>query len=466
MMHNLWLWCYNWSFISVWGDMFVLWLLCTLFPFSALTVILLIQFSSAFTFHWKALCHNYCLPASVPKILCMAHVICFINLVYESVISWQGCSCPFFGLTFSCLYKWLHKSLLIIRTYVIEKRIVRHESSYFAFLHHLRLFFWHWMVFVSSPSTPFVALSMSYQHIYYKHYYYYYYYYYVFLIYSCQLLIRWLSSGASRSQQEIKQFTPALYECCMLLLLLLLLPSSSLPSSSSSSLSLPSSLLFSKYSFPFCGCEVLTALLEQIKVFWYMILFRFVYSSWLLEELAASKSLVLRPWRWRWNVPSECWYLSYQAAWSHIDEDCVHHSCCSENLISYLIFCTFKCTATSLPILFIVFEINQLVCIVLRYLVRQQSWLSSEEESVINVADSSSSMDMSTYMSSSLDWSQPITRAEESLELKWDDDENKSDDDDDDQSQRPLELKVNPTNTVDQPIDGKLCYDVMTWVWH
>jgi len=69
-------------------------------------------------------------------------------------------------------------------------------------------------------------------------------------------------------------------------------------------------------------------------------------------------------------------------------------------------------------------------------------------------------------MSSSLDWSQPITRAEESLELKWDDDENKSDDDDDDQSQRPLELKVNPTNTVDQPIDGKLCYDVMTWVWH
>jgi hypothetical protein len=68
-------------------------------------------------------------------------------------------------------------------------------------------------------------------------------------------------------------------------------------------------------------------------------------------------------------------------------------------------------------------------------------------------------------MSSSLDWSQPITRAEESLELKWDDDEDKSDDDDD-QTQRPLEMKVNPTNTAEQPIDGKLCYDVMTWVWH
>lgn len=83
---------------------------------------------------------------------------------------------------------------------------------------------------------------------------------------------------------------------------------------------------------------------------------------------------------------------------------------------------------------------------------------------MINVADSSSSMDTSTHMSSSLDWSQPVTRTEESLELKWDDDEDKSDDDD--QSQRPLEMKVNPTNTVEQPIDGKLCYDVMTWVWH
>ena len=84
---------------------------------------------------------------------------------------------------------------------------------------------------------------------------------------------------------------------------------------------------------------------------------------------------------------------------------------------------------------------------------------------MINVADSSSSMDMSTHMSSSLDWSQPITRTEESLELKWDDEENKSGDDDD-QSQRPLEMKVNPTNTIEQPIDGKLCYDVMTWVGH
>ena len=142
----------------------------------------------------------------------------------------------------------------------------------------------------------------------------------------------------------------------------------------------------------------------------------------------------------------------------------VRHSYCSENLISYLIFCTFQCTATSLPILFIVFEISQSVCIIIWYLVPQQAWLSSEEESVINVADSSSSMDMSTHMSSSLDWSQPITRAEDSLELKWDDDEDKSDDDD--QSQRPLEMKVNPTNTVEHPVDGKSCYDTMTWVGH
>ena len=124
--------------------------------------------------------------------------------------------------------------------------------------------------------------------------------------------------------------------------------------------------------------------------------------------------------------------------------------------MSYLTFCTFKCAATSLSIIFIVFEISLLVCIIIQYLI-------SEEESVINVADSSSSMDMSTHMSSSLDWSQPITRAEESLELKWDDDEDKSDDDD--QSQRPLEMKVNTTNTVEQPIDGKLWDDVMTWVW-
>jgi hypothetical protein len=82
---------------------------------------------------------------------------------------------------------------------------------------------------------------------------------------------------------------------------------------------------------------------------------------------------------------------------------------------------------------------------------------------VINVADSSSSMDTSTHMSSSLDWSQPLTRTEESLELKWDDDDKS---DDDDQSQRPLEMKVNPTNTVEQPTNGRLCYDVMTCVWH
>jgi hypothetical protein len=84
----------------------------------------------------------------------------------------------------------------------------------------------------------------------------------------------------------------------------------------------------------------------------------------------------------------------------------------------------------------------------------------SKEECVVCIADSSSSMDMSTHVSSSQDWSQPITRGEESLELKWDDDdvddENKSDDD---QSQRPLEM-VNPTSLVEQPNDGKCSYTI------
>ncbi|XP_023723664.1 dmX-like protein 2 isoform X1 [Cryptotermes secundus] len=69
---------------------------------------------------------------------------------------------------------------------------------------------------------------------------------------------------------------------------------------------------------------------------------------------------------------------------------------------------------------------------------------------------SSSSMDMSTHVSSSLDWSQPVTRTEESLELKWDDDddvdENKSDDD---HSQRPLEMKANPSSLVEQSKDAE-----------
>jgi hypothetical protein len=72
------------------------------------------------------------------------------------------------------------------------------------------------------------------------------------------------------------------------------------------------------------------------------------------------------------------------------------------------------------------------------------------------VTDSSSSLDMSTHVSSSLDWSQAITRAEESLELKWDDDDD-DDDNNDDQSQRPLEMKINPTSSVEQTSDGKFC---------
>jgi hypothetical protein len=67
-------------------------------------------------------------------------------------------------------------------------------------------------------------------------------------------------------------------------------------------------------------------------------------------------------------------------------------------------------------------------------------------------------MDMSTHVSSSLDWSQPITRAEESLELNWDDDDDDDDDNenksDDDHSQRPLEMKVNPTSLVEHSNDG------------
>jgi hypothetical protein len=61
-------------------------------------------------------------------------------------------------------------------------------------------------------------------------------------------------------------------------------------------------------------------------------------------------------------------------------------------------------------------------------------------------------------MSSSLDWSQPITRAEESLELKWDDDDDDENKSDDDQSQKPLEMKVNPTSLVEQSNDGKCLY--------
>jgi hypothetical protein len=60
---------------------------------------------------------------------------------------------------------------------------------------------------------------------------------------------------------------------------------------------------------------------------------------------------------------------------------------------------------------------------------------------------------MSANVSLSLDWTQPITQAEESLELKWDDDDDNSDDD---QSQRPLEMKINPTSSVEQTNDGKL----------
>jgi hypothetical protein len=116
------------------------------------SLILLIQFSSAFTNDWKALCHNYWLPASVPKILFMTRVICFINLVFESVSSWQGCSFLFFTLTFSCLYRWLHKSLLITWMYVFEKIIVRHESSYFAFMHYISFFFvTEWCLLVNHP---------------------------------------------------------------------------------------------------------------------------------------------------------------------------------------------------------------------------------------------------------------------------------------------------------------------------
>jgi hypothetical protein len=84
-------------------------------------------------------------------------------------------------------------------------------------------------------------------------------------------MIRWLPFGKSRSQQEIKQFTPALYEECHVLLL---------SSSSFLFLLFLLLLLYSKYGFPFWGCEVLTASLVQLKVFWYVILCRYIYSCW------------------------------------------------------------------------------------------------------------------------------------------------------------------------------------------
>jgi hypothetical protein len=71
-------------------------------------------------------------------------------------------------------------------------------------------------------------------------------------------------------------------------------------------------------------------------------------------------------------------------------------------------------------------------------------------------------MDMSTHVSSSLDWSQPITHGEESLELKWDDDDDDENKSDDDQSQRPLEMKVNPASLVEQSDDGE-CFTLLNW---
>ena len=69
-----------------------------------------------------------------------------------------------------------------------------------------------------------------------------------------------------------------------------------------------------------------------------------------------------------------------------------------------------------------------------------------------NVADSSSSMELSTHVSSSIDWSQPITKAEESLELKWDDDE---DEESENQSQKPLEMK---TLTSEPTLEGMFIF--------
>lgn len=81
--------------------------------------------------------------------------------------------------------------------------------------------------------------------------------------------------------------------------------------------------------------------------------------------------------------------------------------------------------------------------------------LLSKEECVTCVAGTSSSLEMSNHVSSSPDWSQPVTLAEESLQLKWDDDDD--DNSDDDQSQRPLEMKIDPTKSAEKTNDGKLC---------
>ncbi|PSN54280.1 DmX-like protein 2 [Blattella germanica] len=87
--------------------------------------------------------------------------------------------------------------------------------------------------------------------------------------------------------------------------------------------------------------------------------------------------------------------------------------------------------------------------------------------------DSSSSMELSTHVSSSMDWSQPMTRNEESLELKWDDDDD--DEETEKQTQKPLEMK--PTGLEEQANEelstlatgfevdgGQLRYHLYVWL--
>lgn len=54
--------------------------------------------------------------------------------------------------------------------------------------------------------------------------------------------------------------------------------------------------------------------------------------------------------------------------------------------------------------------------------------------------------------SGSFDWSAPVTRAEESLSLNWDDDEGAESDD----SQKPIQMKVNQVNSVDPATEGNV----------
>jgi hypothetical protein len=78
---------------------------------------------------------------------------------------------------------------------------------------------------------------------------------------------------------------------------------------------------------------VVTLCVVQLK--WYWIPWDCRFSQWwILRDVMLyimvhryqhfGETCCLSPisWRWMWQVPSKCWYLSFQAAWCHILQDC------------------------------------------------------------------------------------------------------------------------------------------------